>query len=109
MGVHRDPTKWIAIKEPPTFTPEIVQIDSRLFAPGGVTLVDSYTWTAHASTTYARCPDGTGAFQTATTSTKGTANDCGAAVRINEVESSGGAPGHCSPPPPSSPWVWWYG
>ena len=66
---------------------------ARLFAPGGVTLVDSYTWTAHASTTYARCPDGTGAFQTATTSTKGTANDCGAAVRINEVESSGGAPG----------------
>ena len=42
---------------------------ARLFAPGGVTLVDSYTWTAHASTTYARCPDGTGAFQTATTST----------------------------------------
>jgi hypothetical protein len=34
MGVHRDPTKWIALKEPPTFTPEIVQIDSRLFAPG---------------------------------------------------------------------------
>ncbi len=66
---------------------------ARLFAPGGGTLVDSYTWTAHATTTYARCPDGTGAFQTATTSTKGTANDCGAAVRINEVESNGGTPG----------------
>lgn len=34
MGVHRDPTKWVALKEPPTFTPEIVQIDSRLFTPG---------------------------------------------------------------------------
>jgi hypothetical protein len=33
-GVHRDPTKWIALKEDPTFTPEIVQIDSRLFTPG---------------------------------------------------------------------------
>ncbi|MCA0375538.1 MAG: lamin tail domain-containing protein [Gemmatimonadetes bacterium] len=53
---------------------------ARLFAPGGVTLIDSYTWTAHASTTYARCPDGTGAFQTAATSTKGAANDCGAGV-----------------------------
>jgi hypothetical protein len=34
IGVHRDATKWIALKEPPTFTPEIVQIDSRLFTPG---------------------------------------------------------------------------
>jgi hypothetical protein len=33
-GVHRDPTKWIALKEPPTITNEIVQIDSRIFAPG---------------------------------------------------------------------------
>jgi len=34
MGVHRDPTKWIALKEAPSFTPEIVQIDTRLFTPG---------------------------------------------------------------------------
>ncbi len=67
--------------------------EARLFAPGGVTLVDSYRWTAHATTTYARCPDGTGAFQTSTTSTRGTPNDCGAAVRINEVESNQGTPG----------------
>jgi hypothetical protein len=57
---------------------------ARLFAPGGSVLVDSYTWTAHAATTYGRCPDGTGAFQTTTTSTRGAANDCAVAVRINE-------------------------
>jgi|WetSurMetagenome_2_1015567.scaffolds.fasta_scaffold02369_12 hypothetical protein len=34
LGVHRDPTKWIALKEPPTITADIAQIDSRMFAPG---------------------------------------------------------------------------
>ena len=66
---------------------------ARLFAPGGVELVDSYTWTVHAATTYGRCPDGTGEFTTTTTSTRGSANDCAIAVRINEIESSGGVPG----------------
>ncbi|MGV3710461.1 MAG: lamin tail domain-containing protein, partial [Gemmatimonas sp.] len=66
----------------------------RIFDQGGV-LVDSYAWTAHAPTTYGRCPDGTGAFAVMTTVTKGAANDCGApnTVKINEVESSGGTPG----------------
>ena len=36
----------------------------------------SYTWTAHAATTYGRCPNGTGAFATTAASTKGAANDC---------------------------------
>lgn len=40
LGVHRDPTKWIALKEPPTITPEITQIDSRLFNPGAYHLSD---------------------------------------------------------------------
>mgnify|MGYP002783414675 CR=1 FL=1 len=66
---------------------------ARLFAPDGTTLIDSYTWTAHAATTYGRCPDGTGAFATTTLVTKGAANDCAVPVRINEVESSGGTPG----------------
>lgn len=34
LGVHRDPTKWIALKEPPTITPEIVDIESRVFTAG---------------------------------------------------------------------------
>jgi hypothetical protein len=55
--------------------------------------VDSYSWTAHPATTYARCPNGSGAFVTASTSTKGAANDCTPLVKINEVESSGGTPG----------------
>ncbi|GLZ40249.1 lamin tail domain-containing protein [Actinokineospora sp. NBRC 105648] len=40
------------------------------------TLVDSYTWSAHATTTYGRCADGVGAFATTTTPTRGAANAC---------------------------------
>ncbi len=70
---------------------------ARLFEADGTTLVDSYSWTAHAGTTYGRCPDGTGAFKTTTSSTKGLPNDCSTpvvtSVKINEVESNGGTPG----------------
>lgn len=71
---------------------------ARLFAADGTTLIDSYAWTAHAATTYGRCPDGTGAFATTTASTKAAANACplpeGAAdITINEVENDGGTPG----------------
>ncbi len=66
---------------------------ARLFAPGGTQLIDSYAWTAHAATTYGRCPDGTGSFATTTLTTKGAANDCSVRLFINEVESSGGTPG----------------
>ena len=58
---------------------------ARLFDSTGV-LIDSYSWTAHATTTYGRCPDGTGEFASTTVSTKGAANTC-----------TGG-------PPPASPW-----
>ena len=66
---------------------------ARFYTPDGSFLVDSYSWTAHAVTTYGRCPDGTGAFKTTTIVTKGAANDCAIPVRINEIESSGGTPG----------------
>ena len=49
---------------------------ARLFAPGGSPLVDSYSWTGHAATTYGRCPNGTGAFTTTAFSTRGAANAC---------------------------------
>lgn len=55
-------------------------------------VVEVQLWTAHAATTLGRCPSQT-ALQTTTTSTKGAANDCSLALRINEVESSGGTPG----------------
>jgi hypothetical protein len=48
---------------------------TRIFDPAG-TLLDSFTWTAHATTTYGRCPDGTGAFVTTTSATKGAVNAC---------------------------------
>jgi len=70
---------------------------ARLFAADGTTVIDTYTWTAHATTTYGRCPDGVGSFATTTASTKGAVNNCAApvvpSVRINEVESNGGTPG----------------
>ncbi len=66
---------------------------ARFYTPDGSFLVDTYSWTSHAVTTYGRCPDGSGAFQTTTIVTKGAANDCSIIVRINEVESSGGTPG----------------
>jgi Lamin Tail Domain len=68
---------------------------ARLFNPTG-TLVDSYVWTAHAATTYGRCPDQSGPFATTAAPTKGTANSCATAsadIRINEVESTDGIPG----------------
>jgi hypothetical protein len=63
---------------------------ARLFAPDGVTLVDSRSWTAHSPTTLGVC--GTG-FVVTTSSTKGADNDCSAPIRINEIESQDGAPG----------------
>jgi hypothetical protein len=66
----------------------------RLYKADGSTLVDSYSWSDHAGTTYGRCPDGVGAFTTTASPTKGKANACGSAVvRINEVESNDGSPG----------------
>ncbi|WP_294181120.1 lamin tail domain-containing protein [uncultured Schumannella sp.] len=59
-----------------------------LYAPDGVTVVDSCSWTSHAATTYGRCPDGTGEFATTTAPTKGAANNCAPAIVINEIESS---------------------
>lgn len=35
---------------------------ARLYLPGGSTLVDSYTWSAHSAPSWSRCPDGTGAL-----------------------------------------------
>jgi hypothetical protein len=56
--------------------------DVRLFDPSAV-LFESYTWTAHATTTYGRCPDGTGAFVETTAPTKGTANACAGQVTFD--------------------------
>ncbi len=63
----------------------------RLFSSYGI-LVDSYSWTEHAKTTYGLCPNEDG-FHTTTVPTKGTANDCSKLIVVNEIESSGGDPG----------------
>jgi Lamin Tail Domain/RTX calcium-binding nonapeptide repeat (4 copies)/Thrombospondin type 3 repeat len=43
-------------------------------------LIDSFGYSAHASTTYGRCPDGTGQINTTTVDTRNAANSCPAAV-----------------------------
>jgi uncharacterized protein (TIGR03437 family) len=64
---------------------------ARLFRPDG-TLADSYSWTPHATTSYGRCPNGSGPLVTTTGTTKGAANLCTSPVRINEIESDAGSP-----------------
>jgi hypothetical protein len=49
---------------------------ARLYDSTGTTVVDSYTWTAHATTTYGRCPNGVGEFAATGSVTKGAPNDC---------------------------------
>lgn len=66
---------------------------ARLYLPNGTTLVDSYTWTAHAATTYGRCPNGIGSFATTASSTKGLANDCGNGGGSGGAGGGGGASG----------------
>jgi hypothetical protein len=74
-GTSLAPGGYLALDVDPVYG--LGSADSaRLFRPGGSTLVDTYTWTAHATTTYGRCADGTGAFTTTTASTKGAANAC---------------------------------
>ncbi len=68
---------------------------ARLYDASAV-LIDSYVWGSHATTSYGRCPNGTGAFATTVASTKGAANSCTASVasmKINEIESDSGTPG----------------
>ncbi|MDH6179865.1 hypothetical protein M2152_000047 [Microbacteriaceae bacterium SG_E_30_P1] len=70
---------------------------ARLMTADGTTLIDSYSWTAHADETFGRCPNGSGDFVDTDAATKGAPNDCPAPagfdnIVINEVESSGGTP-----------------
>ncbi len=50
--------------------------DSARLYDASSTLVESYTWTAHALQTYGRCKDGVGEFADTTAPTKGAANSC---------------------------------
>jgi hypothetical protein len=68
---------YLVLEEGATFQFGLGAADSaRLFDPAG-TLVDSYSWTSHAATTYGRCPNGIGVFTTTASPTKGGANACG--------------------------------
>jgi hypothetical protein len=49
---------------------------ARLFKPDGTTLIDSVTFAAHPSTTWSRCPQGTGPLTNTQVGTKGLPNAC---------------------------------
>jgi hypothetical protein len=64
---------------------------ARLYPPSGDSVVDSYTWTAHAPVSYGRCANGSGSFSANATSTKGATNDCAAPM---DGGSDGGSAGN---------------
>ena len=77
------PGKGFVVLEEAAFGFGLGSADSARLFDASSALVDSYTWTAHAMTTYGRCPDGSGAFTTTVASTKGAANSCSGAVTFS--------------------------
>jgi Lamin Tail Domain/Bacterial Ig-like domain len=62
----------------------------------GTTTVDSTTWDHALTTSWGRCPDGTGSFADTAAATDGATNNCTTApaspydsIRINEIETNG--------------------
>jgi hypothetical protein len=78
---------------------------ARLYDDTGIAVVDSYSWTTHADTTYGRCPNGSGAFATTLAPTKGAPNACDAVDAGGPADA--GAPDAAADveaPPPFDPW-----
>jgi hypothetical protein len=67
---------FLVLEEDASFTFGLGSADSARLRDAASNLIDSHSWTSHATVTYGRCPDGTGDFTTTATATKGTANDC---------------------------------
>jgi hypothetical protein len=61
---------------------------ARLFFPDGVTLIDGFSWTAHAAGTWSRCPSGTRGTVFDATPTMGTANACVLTIAGTAASSS---------------------
>ncbi|WP_329138636.1 lamin tail domain-containing protein [Streptomyces sp. NBC_01476] len=83
------PGAFLALDVDPSFG--LGSEDSARLFDADKDLVDSYSWSDHASTTYGRCPDGTGAFTTTLAPTKGAANACGT---TGGGGGGGGQPSH---------------
>ncbi|MHA3704091.1 lamin tail domain-containing protein [Jatrophihabitans sp. YIM 134969] len=73
------PGAFVAFDTDPPFGLGGGSDSARLFAADGTTLLDSFTWTTEAATSWGRCPDGTGEFAVTASATRGAANDCGPA------------------------------
>ena len=61
---------------------------ARLFLPNGLTLIDGFSWTAHAAGTWSRCPNGTRGTVLDATPTRGTVNACVLTITGRAASSS---------------------
>jgi hypothetical protein len=74
-GTTLEPGDYLVLEEA-TLGVTFGSVDAaRLYGPDAA-LLDSYSWTTHGTTSYGRCPNGSGALTATTTSTKGGGNDC---------------------------------
>jgi hypothetical protein len=74
-GTTLEPGAYLVLEEA-TLGFSFGSVDSaRLYAPDA-TLLDSYSFTTHGTTSYGRCPNGTGALTATASPTKGAGNDC---------------------------------
>ncbi|MBT2485106.1 MULTISPECIES: lamin tail domain-containing protein [unclassified Microbacterium] len=91
-GTVLEPGEYFVFDQPAAFTFGLGDGDTATILDTNGNTVDEHVYTAHAEGVWARCPDGSGEFLDVAVSTKGERNSCGNPVRINEVESDGGAP-----------------
>lgn len=92
-GTVLAPGAYRVFDQPSDFVFGLGNGDTVTLRDANLDVVDERVYTAHAAGVLARCADGSGDFVDIAVSTKGLRNACGNPVRINEVESDGGAPG----------------
>jgi hypothetical protein len=74
-GTTLEPGDYLVLEEA-TLGLTFGSVDAaRLYGPDAA-LLDSYNWTTHGTTSYGRCPNGSGALTATASPTKGGGNDC---------------------------------
>ncbi len=91
-GTTLAPGAYFVFDQPSEFSFGLGNGDTVTLRDAYGSTVDEHTYSAHATASWGRCPNGVGDFTDLETRTKGLSNACGNPVRINEVESDGGSP-----------------
>lgn len=92
VGTTLEPGAFFVFDQPRDFIFGLGNGDTVTVRDARGNTVAEHVYDAHAEGVWARCADGVGPFVDVEVSTKGLRNACGNPVRINEVESDGGAP-----------------